>query len=78
MSLTEMLTELHSLPRADKLRVIQSLISDLAEEDELPSLEPDAGYPVWAPHGAFEAADAMLKALQAESSPGHTETRPAP
>lgn len=68
MTLPEILSELHSLPRSEKLRVIQSLVSDLAKDEGAAALEPNQRYPVWAPYDAFEAADTMLNALKTESS----------
>ncbi len=63
----ELLDQLRELNRADKLHVIQVLASQLAqEEDEL--LKPGADYPIWSPYDAYEAADAMLKALKVAES----------
>lgn len=72
MGLTELLPKLHKLNRAEKLQVMQFLVSELArEEDDLP--KPDMTYPVWSPYDAFEAADTMLKALEAAKSNDHAE-----
>ena len=69
MSVTEILEELELLPRSDKLRVFQRLAAELAGEESAALLRPDADYPVWAPHDAFEAAGTLLQALQAEARP---------
>ncbi|MBD1933029.1 MULTISPECIES: hypothetical protein [Cyanophyceae] len=61
---TELLSTLRGLNRADKLYVMQVLISDLAQQ-ETDLIKPDLSYPVWSPYDAFEAADTMLKVLQA-------------
>ncbi len=66
MSLAELLPNIHSLPRADKLRLIQFLAQELAEEDAPPVLVPGNEYPVWSPYDAFAAADTLLKILRAE------------
>lgn len=66
MSLTELLPELQALPRADKLRLMQFLVSELAKEEGVTLLETDKTYPVWTPYNAFEAADVLLKALEKE------------
>jgi hypothetical protein len=66
MSLTELLPELRSLPRSDKLRVIQLLAADLAEGEDPPVIPPGQAYPVWSPFDAYPAADTLLKALAAE------------
>lgn len=81
MSLVEMLPEIQSLPRADKLRLIQLLAQELAEAEAPPLLESGKDYPVWSPDQAFEAADTLLRALHTdEETPlkyGKTLIRPA-
>ena len=59
----ELLSTLRGLNRADKLYVMQVLISYLAQQ-ETDLIKPDLSYPVWSPYDAFEAADTMLKVLQ--------------
>ncbi|MEW6212781.1 MAG: hypothetical protein AB1631_30930 [Acidobacteriota bacterium] len=62
MAVAELLPALKELPRADKLRVMQFLLSELArEEGDL--LEAGAEYPVWSPYDSFEAASTLLNAL---------------
>jgi hypothetical protein len=63
MSVTELLPTFHELNRADKLVVTQFLINELAQE-ETPLLENGKSYPVWSPHNAFEAAEALQKMLE--------------
>lgn len=58
----ELLEELHKLNRADKLRVIQLLVGELAAE-EAALLSPGATYEVWSPYDAPEAAATLLKLL---------------
>ncbi|ALB40845.1 MULTISPECIES: hypothetical protein [unclassified Anabaena] len=64
---TEILNSLHTLSRADKLYIMQVLISELAQE-ETNLIKPDQSYPVWSPYDAFEAANTMLEVLQAAKS----------
>jgi hypothetical protein len=60
----ELISTLREFSRADKLHIMQVLISDLAhQETEL--IKPDQPYPVWSPYDAVEAADTMLTALRA-------------
>jgi hypothetical protein len=66
--LPELLPALHALSRADKLRLIQHLVVDLAHEEGVPLLEMGAAYPVWTPHHAFDAAAVMLNALEKEGA----------
>ena len=63
MSLAEVLPELQSLSRVDKIRVIQFLAQAL-ERDEDALIEPGQSYPVWSPDRAFSAAATLLKELE--------------
>jgi len=62
MVLSELLTDLRKLNRADKLYVIQVLVSELSQQ-EADLIKADQSCPVWSPYDAFEAADVMLKVL---------------
>ncbi|BBD62718.1 hypothetical protein NIES2109_55680 (plasmid) [Nostoc sp. HK-01] len=59
MMSTELLNTLQGLSRAEKLYVVQVLISELAQQ-EADLIKSDQSYPVWSPHDAFEAANTML------------------
>lgn len=63
MNITELLPQLRKLNRADKLYVMQFLVSELAQE-EIGLLRPDLNYPVWSPYNATEAANVMLEVLK--------------
>lgn len=65
MSLQELLPVLHELKRADKLRVLQFLIVELAREEGVTLLEAGKDYPVWTPLNSFGAANALLNVLNA-------------
>jgi hypothetical protein len=67
MSLVEILPNIQSLPRADKLRLIQFLAQDLAEAETPLPLTPGAAYPIWSPNQSYSAAETLLDALRAES-----------
>lgn len=69
MSVMELLPQLQQLKRADKLYVMQFLVSALAEE-QAELLKPNLSYPVWSPHEASEAADVMLGILEENNSVG--------
>ncbi len=58
----DLLSTLKGLSRADKLHVMQILISELAQQ-ETDLIQPGQSYPVWSPYDAVEAADTMLKVL---------------
>jgi len=62
MTITKLFPTLRNLDRADKLRVMQFLVAELAKDEEV-LLAPQASYPVWSPHTAFDAADTLLATL---------------
>ena len=64
MSVTDLFATAKMLPRADKLRLMQFLVIDLAHEEGVPLLAADSGYPVWTPLNAFEAAGTLSQMLQ--------------
>jgi len=63
----ELLNTLQSLNRVDKLYVIQVLVSELAQQ-ECDLIKQEQSYPIWSPYDAFEAANTMLEALQADKT----------
>ncbi len=65
MTVTKLFPTLRNLPRADKLKVIQFLVTELAQEE--PSLQPGATYPVWSPLNSHEAAQKLAQLLESES-----------
>ncbi|MCI0376261.1 MAG: hypothetical protein L0215_01510 [Gemmataceae bacterium] len=65
MSLTEVLPDVQSLSRPDKIRLLQILAQEL-DRDEDGLIEPARSYPVWSPDTAFTAAAALLQALEDE------------
>ena len=60
MSIAEMLPEVRSLSRGDKLKLTQWLAQEL-ERDETEIIEPNRDYPIWSPHSAFAAGATMLE-----------------
>ena len=62
---SDLISTLRKLSRSDKFYIMQLLISELAQQ-ETDLIKPEQAYPVWSPYGADEAADTMLKALQAD------------
>ncbi len=65
MSLTDLLPEVQTLSRLDKIRLVQFLARELEREEE-GLIEPGRSYPVWSPDRAFTAAAALLQALEDE------------
>ena len=66
----ELISTLRELSRADKFYIMQVLISELAQQ-ETDLIKPDQSYPVWSPYDAVEAADTILKVLQASKTQDH-------
>jgi hypothetical protein len=68
LALPQLLSTLRTWPRADKLRLVQFLVDELAREEGISQIEAGASYPIWTPHNAFDAAATLLRALQTEGS----------
>lgn len=66
MSVAELLPTLKELDRADKLRVMQFLKTELDCEEEA-LIVPGGEYPIWSPYDSFDAAEKMLAVLNAET-----------
>jgi len=64
--ITELLPQVRGLPRSDKLRLMQFLVSELAQEDGITLLQSDEDYPIWTPYHAFDAAATLLNVLREE------------
>lgn len=54
------LPSVHALPRRDKFRLVQELITELAQEEGITEGE----YPIWSPYEAHEAAATLLQLLK--------------
>ncbi len=65
MSLAEVLPDIQTLSRLDKIRLIQIVAQDL-EQDESGLIEAGRSYPVWSPDRAFSAAATMLEVLDSD------------
>lgn len=68
MTLNELLTAVHALPRAEKLRLIQSLAADMAREEGIELADAEGAYPIWSPHDAFDGAATLLRVLAEEKA----------
>ena len=67
MTVAELLPTLRDLTRADKLKVMQFLVTELAREEE-PTLTAGATYPVWSPLNSHEAARKLGQLLESEQT----------
>ena len=70
MTAVELLPALRQLNRADKLKVMQFLVAELAREEE-PTLEPGATYSVLSPLNSHEAAHKLAQLLDSEQPTSH-------
>jgi len=68
MSLGEVLPDVQSLSRQDKLLLIKLLAKELADQESA-LIEPEQSYPIWSPDSAFPAAVALMQALDEEREP---------
>ncbi len=63
MLLAELVPAVQSLERADKLRLMQLLVVELAREENVSLLTDGAEYPIYTPLEAFEAGETLLELL---------------
>ncbi len=63
MTLSEMLPTIQSLPRADKLLLIQVLAADVARDEGVALDVADKTVPIWSPHDSFEGAATLIRVL---------------
>jgi len=56
------------LSRNDKFRLVQFILSDLAEEECSGMLKNGAEYPIWSPYNAHEAAETLMNELNKHNS----------
>jgi hypothetical protein len=67
MATADLFPTLRSMPRADKLKVMQSLIAELARDEE-PTLESGAAYFLWSPLNSHEAAHKPSQLLESDQT----------
>lgn len=63
MTLAEMLPTIQTLPRGDKLRLIQLLAADVARDEGIALDVADTTVPIWSPHDSFQGAATLLRVL---------------
>lgn len=68
MSLTELVPTIRALPHADKLRLMQVLVIEIAREENVPLLTPHLDYPIWSPYNAYEAAGTLLSVIERDKT----------
>lgn len=65
MKWNDLLTDLKQLDRADKLRVMQFLLLEIATEEGT-LMKSGLTYPIWSPYGSNQAAQEMFALWQAD------------
>ena len=68
MSLTELLPAIHALPRADKLRLMQLLVAEIANEEAVALPPTDVPHAIWTPYDAYDAAATLLHVLNEDQA----------
>lgn len=68
MTLSEILPTVQSLPRADKLRLIQLLAADVARGDGITLDVAEKTVPIWSPHDSFQGAATLLGVLEEDKA----------
>jgi hypothetical protein len=63
MTLSELMTSIESLPRVEKLQLIQRLATDLARDEAILDGLEGKSVPIWSPYDSYEAAATLLQAL---------------
>lgn len=64
MPLNELIPEVKSLNRADKMFLMQFILTALAQDEGIPLFTPGAEYPIWTPLNAFDAAETLSQMLE--------------
>ncbi|TBR59256.1 hypothetical protein B4U84_15655 [Westiellopsis prolifica IICB1] len=67
MATVDLFPMLKSLPRAEKLKVMQFLIAELAKEEE-PTLQAGATYSLWSPLNSHESAHKLSQLLKSDQT----------
>ena len=63
MPLTELMSQIHELPKIDKLRLMQFLATELVKEESSNFFVANQEYPVWSPYNCSEAANVLMNLL---------------
>jgi len=70
MVMDEIIPTVREMSRADKWRLMQFLVTELAEQEDESILEElqlsGKTFQIWSPHASVGATDALLAALNAE------------
>lgn len=68
MSAAELAPLIDALPRIEKFQRLQFLVTSIAKEENLPSLDPTVTYPLWTPYNVPVETVAALATLLDEDT----------
>lgn len=63
MPLAELMSQIQTLPRIDKLRLMQFLATELVKEEDANFFVANQEYPVWSPYDCSQAANILMNLL---------------
>ncbi|MCU0525765.1 MAG: hypothetical protein MUF72_13165 [Elainella sp. Prado103] len=63
MPLAELMSQIQGLPKIDKLRLMQFLVTELVKEEDAIFFVANQEYPVWSPYNCSEAANVLMNLL---------------
>ncbi|RCJ18020.1 hypothetical protein A6770_33295 [Nostoc minutum NIES-26] len=64
MNAADLFPTLQKLSRADKLKVMEFLVQELATEEEALSLKPGVTNHIWSPYNSYEAVQKLAALLE--------------
>jgi hypothetical protein len=63
MPLVELMSQIQTLPKIDKLRLMQFLATELVKEEDANFFVANQEYPIWSPYNCSEAANILMNLL---------------
>ena len=63
MPLANLMSQIHELPKIDKLRLMQFLATELVKEEDANFFVANREYPVWSPYKCPGAANVLMNLL---------------
>lgn len=63
MPLAELMSQIQTLPRIDKLRLMQFLATELVKEEDANFFVANQEYPVWSPYDCSQTANILMNLL---------------
>jgi hypothetical protein len=63
MPLANLMSQIHELPKIDKLRLMQFLATELVKEEDANFFVANREYPVWLPYNCSRAANVLMNLL---------------